>query len=497
MQTKSDTGSITNTCDLCIVGAGIAGLNALFAATQYLPKTGRVTLVDRNPRCGGMWSQTYDFVRLHQPHQMFTVGDLEWLWSRPPEYLATGEEVLWHLESCLDRLRAEVSLSEHYEVTCQHIEECETSAGLRAFVHCKDRDGTPFLIKAKHAIHAAGWDIPPLKPLPLSSKNIISTCPSLLSKHDVDRTAPALIVGGGKTGMDTAIALLKSSTERDVTLLNGKGTVFGNRDTLFTIGAKRWWRGVMVGSLSADVVGRFDGFNGSSVFEHFRRTYAVSPDAHGEQYMFSTLSSREAHTLSLGLRNMRRGYLKDIVDSPLSPEAVLRDGSRFPVPQGSLVVNCTGHLLGRSRPAAEFLSPKGAILRVTPRSSIYFLSTSAAYFLTHAFYLNVLAKMPLYALDMDSLKGKDPQFFFLTCLTHSFLNMMTIMDHVPISVFSRCGLDINRWYPLPRRLVSFAKLKMNKHRYMAHCRLVLDQLHQAGMISCTPNMSHDRQTTKQ
>jgi cation diffusion facilitator CzcD-associated flavoprotein CzcO len=97
MHTTTTTVAANDTCDLCIIGAGIAGLNALFAATQYLPATARVILVDRNPTCGGWWTQTYDYVRLHQPHQMFTVGDLEWLWDKPREYLATGSEVLWHL----------------------------------------------------------------------------------------------------------------------------------------------------------------------------------------------------------------------------------------------------------------------------------------------------------------------------------------------------------------------------------------------------------------
>ena len=55
-------------CDVVIVGAGIAGLNALFAASQYLSRDQKVILVDRRERVGGMWVDTYDYVRLHQPH---------------------------------------------------------------------------------------------------------------------------------------------------------------------------------------------------------------------------------------------------------------------------------------------------------------------------------------------------------------------------------------------------------------------------------------------
>jgi hypothetical protein len=484
MQTGTDNKMVVESCELCIIGAGIAGLNALFAATQYLPKTARVVLVDRNQSCGGMWTQTYDYVRLHQPHEMFTVGDLTWMWDRPREYLATGAEVRWHLQSCLDRLRPQIALTERYRTTCLYIEEHETLAVPRALVHCEGRDGRSFIIDAARAIHAAGWDIPTIEPLSLSSEQVVSTCPKRLSVDDIQSSAPALVIGGGKTGMDTALALIKRGKKRKVTMLNGKGAVFGNRDMLFPTGAQRWWRGVMVGSLSADVVGRFDGRNVNATFEHFRQTYSISPDSNGEQYMFSTLSVDETQHLDCGLSELRRGYLEDVTDCPQGPEAVLQDGSRFSVPSGSLVVNCTGHLMARPRPPAQVLSPRGTTLNITPRASIYFLSTSAAYFLTHAFYLNVIRQMPLYALDMDSLKGKDPRFFFLTCLTHSFLNMMTIMDHVPLTVFSRCGLDLNRWYPLHRRLISFARLKVSKRRYIAHCRMVLDQLHQSEDISC-------------
>ena len=49
-------------CEICILGAGIAGLNALFAASQYLGRNDRVVLVDRRTRVGGMWTDTYDYV---------------------------------------------------------------------------------------------------------------------------------------------------------------------------------------------------------------------------------------------------------------------------------------------------------------------------------------------------------------------------------------------------------------------------------------------------
>ena len=56
-------------CEVCIVGAGIAGLNALFVASRYLSRDQKVILIDRRERVGGMWVDTYPYVRLHQPHR--------------------------------------------------------------------------------------------------------------------------------------------------------------------------------------------------------------------------------------------------------------------------------------------------------------------------------------------------------------------------------------------------------------------------------------------
>ena len=93
------------TCDLCILGSGIAGLNALFAASRYLSRDQKVVLVDRGAAPGGMWNSTYDYVRLHQPHPMFTAGNIAWTAGEHPSHLATRTEVVAHLAHCLESSR--------------------------------------------------------------------------------------------------------------------------------------------------------------------------------------------------------------------------------------------------------------------------------------------------------------------------------------------------------------------------------------------------------
>jgi ribulose 1,5-bisphosphate synthetase/thiazole synthase len=123
-------------CDLCVIGAGIAGINALFAASQYLGKDGRVILIDSKSAPGGMWNETYDYVRLHQPHKMFTAGNIEWEVDRDPAYLASKSEVLSHMRYCIKEIAEKISLDEMYGYTYESHEEVCINDNYEAHVIC-------------------------------------------------------------------------------------------------------------------------------------------------------------------------------------------------------------------------------------------------------------------------------------------------------------------------------------------------------------------------
>jgi cation diffusion facilitator CzcD-associated flavoprotein CzcO len=102
------------TCDVCVVGAGIAGLNALFVAGRHLTRHQRAILVDRRARVGGMWIDTYPYVRLHRPHGFFTAGNIEWTLGRERSHLAETGEVLEHFEHCLEVTRGRLRVDEFF-----------------------------------------------------------------------------------------------------------------------------------------------------------------------------------------------------------------------------------------------------------------------------------------------------------------------------------------------------------------------------------------------
>ena len=112
----SPQDTAVESCAVCIVGAGVAGLNALFVASQYLSHDQKVVLIDRgnaSAACGSTRTRTCGW---HQPHLMFTAGNVKWTLGRDRSYLATKGEVLDHFEHCLNVIKQWVRVDEYFRL---------------------------------------------------------------------------------------------------------------------------------------------------------------------------------------------------------------------------------------------------------------------------------------------------------------------------------------------------------------------------------------------
>ncbi len=489
MTTAADatvTGRL-ETCDLCVVGAGLAGLNALWVASEYLPQGARVVLIDRNPRCGGMWTDTYDFVRLHQPHPYFTVGDISWDWDKPPEYLATKPEVLDHLTYCLNIIRQKFSICElfGYEGDLQTPSSPTPQHGLRVQCESLVPSGQPVTVDARRVIVAQGNKVPAATRLEFSSTSIVSTTPVDL-EHSLQRnpTAPVYIVGSGKTGMDSAHRIIVSEPERPVNIISGRGTVFFDRGWVAPVGLRRWWGGSLTLRIFGDVAMQFDGSNIDAAFEYCRSKYTISLSGASEHCFFGYLSRAECEAVNEGLTEKVDEYLEDIVDTPGGPVLIFRSGSTRRVPRGSIIVNCTGSLLrGKSSPV-ERISRDGTLLTISSRGSLHFLSSVSAYFLTHLFFSEKRANAPVYAIDADALFAADRRAWFVASITQAFMNPVVLLNALSIRTFDRCGLNTDRLFPFPRVIATLLEVQVNRQRYIRHCRKSLDSIAERYGVRC-------------
>jgi hypothetical protein len=478
-------GVAVESCDVCIVGAGLAGLNALFVASRYLSRDQKVILVDRRGRVGGMWVDTYPYVRLHQPHPMFTAGNIEWTLGKERSYLATKGEVLDHFDHCLDVVKQRVRVDERFGWTLESDDEADGVVR----VTCRSSDGKTLVIEAKRLIKAYGFRIEPNDPLEISSARVQSVSPDFCDVRSGDMAAsdaPVWVIGGGKTAMDTAHAVITEYPGREVNLVAGDGTFFSCRDRFFPAGVRRWWGGTLVSTLGVQAARRFDGTNESDVWDWHRATFGTWVTPETGNFLLGVLSESENETIAAGLNDVIMDHLVDTVDRDGATDLVFRSGATKSIQAGSWIVNCTGYVRQADYPYEPYVSDSGAVLSIQTSSATMHLSSYAGYFLTHLLFLDKLKDLPLYELDMLDLRTKSKTVFPYALLTLAQYNISLIADSVPAKAFRECGLDFDRWYPLPRRLAATARFMRTHRGEREHQRRTLDTVRDRFDVRCGP-----------
>ncbi|HJQ07315.1 MAG TPA: FAD-dependent oxidoreductase [Nocardioides sp.] len=451
--------------DVVIVGAGICGLNAAFVAAERLGKRGRIALVDSRHRAGGMWNDAYDYVRLHQPHPLFTAGDIKWRWDKEPTHLASKPEVLDHLGYCLGEIEKRTHVEEYFGWSYDAHEESD--GRVCTTIH---RGGERVVLESGRLVKALGFNVETNDPLQLTSAKVRSVSPDTCDVRAGEIAAsdtPVWIVGGGKTAMDTAYALLTADPRREVSLLAGSGTWFVRRDALYH--PDRPLRGgVRPNAWGEELAMSYDGTNEASVFSSMDglRYIKVTPAA--SNFMIGLLSDAEADRIRDGLTQNRNDHLEDVVDAADGPQLVLRCGERVAVPEGTWVVNCTGYLLRGGRPYEPFASASGRVLSIGQRSSVLTFTSYEGYLLTHLLMRGKLARLPLVEIDWTELRarygsGTTPAAW--TVLMHNFTILALAL---PPQVFLRMGVDADHWYPLIRRQIGLLRFLMTRRRQREH-----------------------------
>ena len=329
--------------DVAVVGAGAAGLNALASTAKYLTQDDRVLLIDRRARSGGMWIDTYSYVRLHQPHRFFTAADIKWKLGADPSHLATKDEVLDHFAHCVHEVEKQVGLDQWLDTELVSHESRDGTIVL----NCKSADGTIRTAETKRLIKAPGLSIETNQPLELSSDRVNSVSPDFCdvrSGEFAESSAPVWVIGGGKTGMDTAHALIATYPGREVNVLAGSGTFFTNRDKVFPTGAKRWWGGSRGVPTLLEWSRRYDGNNEIDALNWYRDHVGITPTSGAKNFAFGLLSESEATAIQTGVTEMVSDHLVDAVDRGSEVELQLRSGARCRIQPGAWLVNCTGYL---------------------------------------------------------------------------------------------------------------------------------------------------------
>jgi hypothetical protein len=473
--------------DLCVVGAGYAGLNAAIVASQYLPGTARVLVLDKHQQAGGMWNDAYSYVRLHQPYQMFTVGNIAWSLGRERSYLATRDEVAAHLRHCLD------VISERLDVDARWGWECldHTEHGSSVVVTARGPDGEVRTVTAERFIDATGFDIESIDPLPVASRHVRSIAPRELEDSGLmsdDHTEPVWVIGSGKTAMDTIVAVARANPARRIGMVTGTGTYFLNHDLVNANGLKRWTGGVRYNAIFAGAAKRFDGTNAAEVSEWCRMWCGTSPlgNPAPTHLLFALQSEDETATVTTGVSEVIRDHLADVVDDDSGPVMLLRTGARHSIPSGSWVINCTGHITPREAEHVPYVSPSGRAMSINSTSTTFGNSAVSTYFLSHLFFLDRLAGAPLYEVDLHGLLRNAPEAALAVWSSLIMYNLSLVSERVPLKAFRDNGLDFDRWYPPVRRFAGQLQFIRNHKRDRQHHRQALDTFSRLTNVRCGP-----------
>jgi hypothetical protein len=462
-------------------------LNAAFVASRYLPATARVLVLDKHRQPGGMWNDAYSYVRLHQPHRQFTAGNIAWSLNRERSYLATRDEVAAHLRHCFDVISKRFNVDARWGWQClDHTEDGNSVA-----VTARDPDGEVHAFTADRVIDARSFDVEAIDPLPLSSRDVHSVAPRGLEASGLlsdDNTEPVWIIGSGKTAMDTIVTLVRTNPHRSIGMVTGTGTYFYNRDLVNPNGLKRWIGGMRYNAIFAGAAKRFDGTNAAEVSQWCLARVGTSPlrEPAPTHVLFALMSEDETATVARGVSDVIRDHLVDVVDDPSGPVMLLRTGARHPIPPGSWVVNCSGHLAARDVEHVPFVSPSGRTMSINMTSMIFPSPGAGAFVQTHLFFLDRLAEAPLYELDLYGLLRNAPEAALAVGSSLIAYNLGFAFELVPMKAFRDFGLDIDRWYPLPRQLAGQLQFMRGRKRDREHHRQALDTFSRTAKVRCGP-----------
>lgn len=196
----------TITADYVIKGAGAVGL--AFADSLFTESDATMVLVDRRDGPGGHWRDAYPFVRLHQPSSSYGVSSTALGAGRIDdqglnagfEELASGQEVVAHFDDVM-RHRLLPSGRVHF-LPMSEIADDGVVTSLLSGERSRVEAGR-FVDASHSAMKIPATTVPPYA---------VSDEMTCVPPNALPRVAPDfdeyVVIGAGKTGMDTCVWLL-------------------------------------------------------------------------------------------------------------------------------------------------------------------------------------------------------------------------------------------------------------------------------------------------
>jgi hypothetical protein len=320
--------------DYLVVGAGAMGM--AFIDTLISEMEARVVLVDRNHQPGGHWTTAYPFVRLHQPSAFYGVNSLQLGgdaidqvgWNEGLYELATAGEVCAYYDHVMRQRFLPTGRVCYFPMSEYRGDGCFTTLA-----------GTDYTVSVARRIVDATYMrvmVPSMRPPPYRLAPGIACVPP----NDLPGLAAYgryVVVGAGKTGIDTCLWLLGQGIAPDrLTWIMPRDSWLLDRAT------------IQPGPLFADQIkAAFSGQlravrDAASVDDLFFRLeeagalLRIDPAIRPTMYRCATVTHAELEQLRRITDVVRRGHLLRI-----DADKMVLDGGAVRVNASALYVDCT------------------------------------------------------------------------------------------------------------------------------------------------------------
>ncbi|BBY51623.1 hypothetical protein MARA_50910 [Mycolicibacterium arabiense] len=343
--------------DYLVVGAGAMGM--AFADTLIAETDATVVIVDRNDQPGGHWLSAYPYVRLHQPSAYYGVNSRTLGtdsidasgWNQGFYELAGGSEVVAYYDTVM-RQHLLPSGRVSYFPMSEFLGTDDDGAGL-----IRTLGGEEHRVVARRRIVDATYlsvVVPSMRP-PLYDVSPDVTCipPNGLPRRPVhDRY---VIVGAGKTSMDTGLWLLRHGITPDrITWIKPRDSWLLDRAAVQP--GPQFARRVLADfSAQSRAIKKATSIDDLYLqLEAFGCLLRIDQTVEPTMYRCAIVSQGELENLRRITNVVRMGYVESIEPGRIT----LQQGTIDTAPD-TLYLDCTGDGIGQREPTAVF-SP-GAI----------------------------------------------------------------------------------------------------------------------------------------
>lgn len=332
--------------DYLIIGAGAVGLAFADTLLDEDPDC-HITLVDMHAKPGGHWNDAYSFVALHQPSAFYGVNSMAFGDDVPDTHgpnkglfpLASGTEVSAYFTQLMNRRLLPSGRIAYYPL-CEYLGTGPDGIGtFRSIlsgettsikVRRKTVDGT-FYKTSVPATHTPQYEIANDTPFAIPGD-----LPDLWQRAD-DLPGHYVIVGAGKTAMDTGVWLLQAGVNPDrISWICPRDSWLINRT--YTQPGPDFFEKVVENQI-AQLHAAAEAETGDAMFEILGRggyMLRIDENVTPQMFHYATISEGEVDLLRQIGHVIRRGRVQAIAPGKMR----FADGEET-VPGDALFIDCT------------------------------------------------------------------------------------------------------------------------------------------------------------